>query len=83
MKQTAIQELISEFQDLKKTKLYEKSFKAIDDCIDLAYSKIETENQQIIDAHVAGHNAPSSTIKNFFLTIHTSTSINNLLLFHF
>jgi hypothetical protein len=35
---------------LKKTKLYEKSFKAIDDCIDLAYSKLETEKQHIINA---------------------------------
>jgi hypothetical protein len=25
----------------------------------------EMEKQQIIDAHVAGHNAPSSTIKNW------------------
>jgi len=26
---------------------------------------IEMEKQQIIDAHIKGHNAPSSTIKNY------------------
>ena len=26
---------------------------------------LELEKQQIIDAHVYGHNAPSSTLKNF------------------
>jgi hypothetical protein len=36
----AIRELINEMEALKKTKLYENSFKAIDDCINLAYSKI-------------------------------------------
>jgi hypothetical protein len=56
MKQTAIQELISEFQELKKTKLYEKSFKAIDDCINLAYAKLEMEKQQIIEAWIAEDN---------------------------
>jgi hypothetical protein len=47
---TAVQELISEFEELKKTKLYSISFKAIDDCINLAYAKLELEKQQIIDA---------------------------------
>ena len=36
----AIRELINDMEALKKTKLYENSFKAIDDCIYLAYSKI-------------------------------------------
>lgn len=40
---TPIEQLISEMQELKKTKLYENSFKAIDDCIDLAYAKLEIE----------------------------------------
>lgn len=48
-KQTAVEELISEFQELKKTKLYETSFKAIDDCMNLAVAKLELEKQQIID----------------------------------
>ncbi len=46
-KQTAIQELISEFEELKKTKLYETSFKAIDDCIALAYNKLAMEKERI------------------------------------
>lgn len=50
VKQTAIQELIQEFNELKKTKLYEKSFKAIDDCIFLALAKLPKEEEQIIDA---------------------------------
>ena len=50
VKQTAIQELLQEFEQLKKTKLYEKSFKAIDDCILLALAKLPKEEQQIIDA---------------------------------
>jgi hypothetical protein len=33
--------------------------------IDLFNQAKEMEKQQIIDAHVAGHNAPSSTIKHF------------------
>lgn len=35
-----IEELIKEMQDLKKTKLYQESFKAIEDCIHLAYAKL-------------------------------------------
>ena len=50
MKQTAVEELIKEFQDLKKTLLYPSSFKAVDECIDLCYAKLEMEKQQIIDA---------------------------------
>ncbi len=50
VKQTAIQEIIQEFEQLKKTKLYEKSFKAIDDCIFLALAKLPKEEEQIIDA---------------------------------
>lgn len=50
MKQTTVGELIKEFQDLKKTLLYPSSFKAVDECIDLCYAKLEMEKQQIIDA---------------------------------
>lgn len=35
-----IKELINEMEALKKTKLYINSFKAIDDCIFLAYAKL-------------------------------------------
>jgi len=48
-KQTALQELISEFEELKKTKLYQTSFKAIDDCILLAYHKLAMEKEQMIE----------------------------------
>ena len=47
---TAVQELIKEFQDLKKTLLYPSTFKAVDECIDLCYAKLEMEKQQMIDA---------------------------------
>jgi len=36
---TVLEELIKEFEELKKTKLYENSFKSIDDCIFLLYTK--------------------------------------------
>lgn len=52
--QTAIQELISEFEELKRTKLYQTSFKAIDDCIALAYNKLAMEKEQIIDSYKQG-----------------------------
>ena len=58
MKQTAIQELIQEFEQLKKIKLYEKSFKAIDDCVFLALNKLEMEKENIIDAHKKGFYSP-------------------------
>lgn len=44
---TALQELITEFEQLKKTKLYVNSFKAIDDCIFLIYSKIKKEKEDL------------------------------------
>lgn len=43
---TAVEELIKEMQQLKDTKLYQGSFKAIDDCIHLAYAKLELEKEQ-------------------------------------
>ena len=54
MKQTTIQELISEMEQLKETKLYTGSFKAIEDCLCLAYAKLEIEKQQIIDSFEQG-----------------------------
>jgi hypothetical protein len=50
--ETPIQQLISEMEQLKKTKLYTGSFKAIEDCLCLAYAKLEMEKQQIIDAFI-------------------------------
>ena len=42
-KKTPMEILIEEMEQLKKTKLYEGSFKAIDDCIYLAIAKLEKE----------------------------------------
>ncbi len=36
-----LEELIQDFEKLKKYKLYPGSFKAIEDCIALAYHKLE------------------------------------------
>ena len=48
--QTSIQELISELKALKQTKVLMPSLNAIDDCINLAYAKLEAEKIQIIKA---------------------------------
>lgn len=53
--QTAIQELISELQALKQTKVLMPSLNAIDDCINLAYAKIELEKMQIVDSFEKGY----------------------------
>ena len=50
MEQTSLKQLINEMQDLKKTKIFNNSLKAIDECIDLAYAKLEIEKEQIVDA---------------------------------
>lgn len=50
MKKTPLKQLIDEMQHLKKTKIFNNSFKAIDDCIDLAYAKLEIEKEQIIES---------------------------------
>jgi hypothetical protein len=42
---TPIEELIQEMESLKSTKLYEGSFKAIEDCIHLAWAKLEKEKE--------------------------------------
>ena len=54
MKKTLLKQLIDEMQDLKKTKIFNNSLKAIDECIDLAYAKLEMEKEQILDAYVEG-----------------------------
>jgi hypothetical protein len=65
MKQTAIHELISEMEQLKKTKLYTGSFKAIQDCLFLAYAKLEKEEQQIIDAYRSGIYDGGENVSNY------------------
>lgn len=52
---TAIDQLIEDMQELKKTKLYASSFKAIDDCIFLANYHKKTEKQHIIEAFRNGY----------------------------
>lgn len=53
---TAIDQLIADMQELKKTKLYASSLKAIDVCIFLANYHKKTEKEQIIDfAHHFRH----------------------------
>jgi hypothetical protein len=56
--QTAMQELITE---LKRVEAYPM----ISFVIRIANDLLEKEKQQIIDGHIHGHNAPSSTLKNF------------------
>ena len=48
-KKTPMEILIEEMEQLKKTKLYEGSFKAIDDCIYLAYANLEIEKKEIVN----------------------------------
>ena len=50
MKQTVIQELIQEMEELREDNIYPESFKAIDECIYLCYSKLEMEKEQIMNA---------------------------------
>lgn len=47
---TAVQELIAELKQLKQTKVLAHSLNAIDDCIHLAYAKMEKEQEQIENA---------------------------------
>lgn len=57
---TAVEELIKEIEELKKTLLYQSSFKAVDNCIDLAYCKLEMEKKQIINAYRDGRSDQQS-----------------------
>jgi hypothetical protein len=62
MKQTAVEWLLKDLieRDLIKKDDYIKSF------VNSSFEQAkEMEKQQIIDAHIKGHNAPSSTIKNY------------------
>jgi len=62
MKQTAIQELITEMEQLKETKLYTGSFKAIEDCLSLAYAKLEKEKIHIVEAWNSAYNGDSNYV---------------------
>ena len=59
MKQTAVDWLIKQLHPTISIRL---SDAYIEELIEKAK---EMEKQQIIDAHIKGHNAPSSTIKNY------------------
>jgi len=52
-KQTAIQELIDEMESLLEQP-YVNPQNALNDCIHLAWAKLEKEKEQIIDAHCDG-----------------------------
>lgn len=52
---TPLQELIQEMEELKKTKLYPESFKAIDECIHLAWAKLSKEKEEIDNAWDRGY----------------------------
>ena len=55
MRKTPLKQLIDEMQDLKKTKIFNNSLKSIDECIDLAYAKLEIEKEQIEKAVIFGN----------------------------
>ena len=55
MKQTALQELISEMEQLRNLKQLMPSITAIEQCIELALAKLEMEKKQIIDASEEGN----------------------------
>lgn len=57
MKQTAMQELISEMEQLRNLKQLMPSITAIEQCIELALAKLEMEKQQIIDSRQSGIDA--------------------------
>ncbi len=63
---TAIDQLIADMQELKKTKLYASSFKAIDDCIFLANYHKKAEKEQIIESYRNGRCDQQSSIKSNF-----------------
>jgi hypothetical protein len=55
MKQTAVEWLVEQLFELRNPTLNQ---------IEIMKQAEKMEKQQIIDAHIKGHNAPSSTIKN-------------------
>ena len=62
----SIDNLIKDMQELKKTKLYASSFKAIDDCIFLAEYQKKEERKQIIDTYIRAYN---SAKKSYFVGV--------------
>jgi hypothetical protein len=60
---TAVEFLVKEFSDM----LGPLDIKPMQDLllVDAIKRAIEMEKEQILDAHIKGHNAPSSTIKNW------------------
>jgi hypothetical protein len=56
MKQTAVEWLVEQLFELRNPTLNQ---------IEIMKQAEKMEKQQIIDAHIKGHNAPSSTIKNY------------------
>lgn len=75
---TSIKELIEEFEQLKETKLYKESFKAIDDCIFLANNKLNKEKQEIEDLLFAlkdTHNLYIQALKNGNHFTHDTTRL--------
>jgi hypothetical protein len=65
-KLTAIQTLIQDMEALKKTKLYENSFKAINDCIALAYAQLDEEKENLEDAFTYAWTMKNQTDNDLF-----------------
>lgn len=63
---TAIDQLIQDMQELKKTKLYASSFKAIDDCIFLAQYHKKNEKQNIVETYQDGRSDQQSKEGRFY-----------------
>ena len=75
---TAVEELIKEFEQLKKTKLYQKSFKAIDDCIFLANKKLEKEKNDLeYFFYVNDYNTEFIDFKDQYKYLRLSTNISD------
>jgi len=54
MKQTAVEQLIHEMKSLLEQP-YVNPKNALNDCINLAYNKLQMEKEQIEDAHYEGY----------------------------
>jgi hypothetical protein len=64
---TAVEQIIDEFNEELKVAVAignKDKIRIIKHLITIATLHLPKEKEQIKDAHVAGHNAPSSTIKN-------------------
>jgi hypothetical protein len=62
---TAIDKLIVDMQELKKTKVYASSFKAIDDCLFLAEYYKKEESKQLEEEYKKGFNDALPSNKEF------------------